>query len=254
MLIAAYHRMKHSLSNLEKKLGTTFENQDILRQAMVHRSYLNEHKDFELGHNERLEFLGDAVLELIITELLFNAYGNPEGELTNWRAALVNAKMLSDIAKEIGIEPFLYLSRGEAQEAGTKARDYILANAMEAIIGAVYIDQGYRGAKKIVSKWVWSKIDAVLEQGLWMDPKSRFQEAAQERVGVTPTYKVLEERGPDHAKHFSIGVYLSRELIATGAGTSKQEAQVSAAEAALQAKAWKGPTVHIVVRKKGDPI
>lgn len=242
------------LEKLEEKIGYTFKNQDLLKQAMVHRSYLNENKSFELGHNERLEFLGDAVLELVITEQLFHTYGNPEGELTNWRAALVNAKMLAEVAKQIDIEPYLFLSKGEAQENNTKARDYILANAMESIIGAIYIDGGYENAKAFIDTWLWSKIDFVLEHGLWMDPKSRFQEASQERIGVTPTYKVLSETGPDHAKQFKIGVYLDKDLIATGEGTSKQEGQVAAAEAGLKEKGWKGPHVEIKKRKAGDPL
>jgi len=246
--------MKKNIEKLEERINITFKNKNTLKQAMVHRSYLNEHKDFELGHNERLEFLGDAVLELVITELLFDAYGNPEGELTNWRAALVNARMLAETAKQIELEPYLYLSKGEAQEAGTKARDYIMANAMEALIGAIHIDQGYEGARKFITEWIWSKIDFVLEHGLWMDPKSRFQEASQEKAGVTPTYKVLKEDGPDHDKQFEIGVYLGKDLVAKGEGTSKQEAQVSAAEAGLKVKKWKGPKVEIVKRKEGDPI
>ena len=246
--------MKQDIKKLEKLINVTFKNKDLLRQAMVHRSYLNEHKEFSLGHNERMEFLGDAVLELVITELLFDTYGNPEGELTNWRAALVNAKMLADTAKQTGIEPFLYLSKGESQEAGTKARDYILANAMESIIGAIYLDQGYDGAADFIKQWIWGKIDHVLEHGLWMDPKSRFQESAQEKAGQTPTYKVLEEEGPDHDRRFKIGVYLGKELIAEGEGTSKQEAQVAAAEAGLAVKKWKGPKIEIIKRKKNDPV
>ena len=237
--------MKKDISKLEEKIDIEFNDKDLLRQAMVHRSYLNENKEFELGHNERLEFLGDAVLELVITELLFHAYENPEGELTNWRAALVNAKMLATIAKKIGLEPYLYLSKGESQEAGTKARDYILANSMESLIGAIYLDQEYEVAKEFIMKWVWSHIEEILELGLYLDPKSRFQESAQEKAGVTPTYKVLEEAGPDHNKYFRVGVYLGKELVAEGTGTSKQESQVSAAEEALRVKKWKGPTISV---------
>ncbi|MEK7532064.1 MAG: ribonuclease III, partial [Patescibacteria group bacterium] len=167
--------MRKDAEKFAIKIGIEFRNPNLLRQAMVHRSYLNEHKDFELGHNERLEFLGDAVLELVITELLFNTFKNPEGELTNWRAALVNAKMLAEISKKIGIEPYLYLSKGESQEEGTKARDYILANALEALIGAIYLDRGYDIAKEFIEEWVWTNIERILEQGLYLDPKSRFQ-------------------------------------------------------------------------------
>lgn len=231
---------------LQDKIGIRFKNPEYLVQAFVHRSYLNEHHDFILGQNERLEFLGDAVVELVVTEYLFNEYGNPEGELTNWRAALVNAKMLASVAYEIGVEPYLFLSHGEAKDAGTKARDYIMANVFESFVGAIYLDQGYEIAKQFISRWVITKLPYILENGLYMDSKSRFQESAQEVVGVTPIYRVLEEEGPDHAKLFKVGVYLEKELIATGEGSSKQEAQTEAAEAALKIKGWKGPKINIV--------
>jgi len=239
---------------LEQKIGVKFNNIEYLVQALVHRSYLNEHHDFPLGQNERLEFLGDAVVELIVTEYLFNEFGNSEGELTNWRAALVNAKMLASIAYEIGAEPYLFLSHGEAKDSGTKARDYIMANAFESITGAIYLDQGYETTKQFLMRWVISKLPYVLENGLYMDAKSRFQESAQELIGITPNYRVLDENGPDHAKTFKIGVFLEKELIATGLGSSKQEAQTDAAEAALKVKGWKGPKVEIIKRKPGDPI
>lgn len=238
----------------EEKIGITFKNTDLLVQAFVHRSYLNEHHDFPLGQNERLEFLGDAVLELVVTEFLFEEYGNPEGELTNWRAALVNAKILSSIAYEIGMEPYLFLSHGESKDAGTKARDYIMANAIEALIGAIYLDQGYDMSRQFVTRWIVAKLPVVLEQGLYMDAKSRLQESAQELLGVTPTYKVLHEEGPDHAKNFKVGVFLDKELVATGEGTSKQEAQTDAAEKGIQVKGWKGPKINIIKRKSGDPL
>lgn len=239
---------------IEKKAGVKFKNPEYLVQAFVHRSYLNEHHDFPLGQNERLEFLGDAVVELVVTEYLFNEYGNPEGELTNWRAALVNAKMLSSVAYEIGMEPFLFLSHGEEKDAATKARDYIMANVFEAFVGAVYLDQGYDATKEFIMRWVISKLPNVLENGLYMDAKSRFQESAQEILGITPTYRVLEETGPDHAKNFKVGIFLEKELIASGEGSSKQEAQTEAAEAALKIKTWKGPKIEIIKRKSGDPI
>lgn len=241
-------------NKLEEAIGIPFKNKDLLVQALVHRSFLNENREFPLSHNERLEFLGDAVLELVVTEFLFEQYLNPEGELTNWRAALVNAKMCARVGAEIGFEPFLFLSKGESQDANGKAREYILANAVEAIIGAIYLDQGWYMAKQFILRWIVSKIGEVLELGLWMDPKSRFQEAAQDIVGVTPTYKVLREDGPDHAKQFLVGVYLDKEKVAEGEGSSKQEAQVSAAEEALKKKAWKGPKVVIVERTPTDPI
>lgn len=232
--------------DLQEKLGITFKQPELLVQAFVHRSYLNEHHDFILGHNERLEFLGDAVLELIVTEFLFKEYGNPEGELTNWRAALVNAKILASIAYEIGMEEYLFLSHGEAKDAGTKARDYIMANAIEALIGAIYLDQGYIMTQQFIARWILTKLPYILENGLYMDAKSRFQESAQEIEGITPSYRVLEEEGPDHIKSFKIGAYLHDELVATGEGTSKQEAQTEAAEAALKIKGWKGPKVNII--------
>ncbi len=243
-----------NFSSLEEKIGVKFQNPDLLIQALVHRSYLNENREFGLAHNERLEFLGDAVLELVVTEFLFENYLNPEGELTNWRAALVNAKMCAVVAKDIEIEEYLFLSHGEAKDANTKAREYILANAIEAIIGAIYLDQGWSMAKQFITRWVIAKLPEVLENNLWMDPKSRFQESAQEIIGVTPSYRVLSEEGPDHNKTFVIGVYLDNEKIADGVGTSKQEAQVDAADKALQIKKWKGPKVDILVRKAGDPI
>lgn len=231
---------------LEEKLGINFEKAELLVQAFVHRSYLNENRDFPIFHNERLEFLGDAVLELVVTDYLFNTYGNQEGELTNWRAALVNAKMLASIAHEIGFEEYLFLSHGEAKDAGTKARDYILANTMESLIGAIYLDQKYEIAQQFISRWIIPKLPDILEQGLHMDAKSRFQESAQEYVNMTPNYKVLKEDGPDHAKFFKVGVYLNKELIATGEGTSKQEAQTEAAENGIKVKGWKGPKVNII--------
>jgi ribonuclease III len=225
-------------SGLEEKLGVKFKNIDFIIQALVHRSYLNEHPDFRLGHNERLEFLGDAVLELVVTEHLYSNYPNPEGDMTNWRAALVNANTLSAICKDMGAEEYLFLSRGESKDTGTKARQYILANAFESIIGAIYLDGGYEAAKKFITERVLVKLPYILEHKLYLDPKSRFQEASQDVVGVTPTYRVMDEKGPDHNKWFKIGVYLNEELIATGEGSSKQEAQVQAAENGIKAKGW----------------
>lgn len=225
------------ISELEEKLGTNFKNKDLLVQAVVHRSYLNEHPDFHLDHNERLEFLGDAVLELVVTEFLYNNYPNPEGELTNWRASLVNAKILSDITADLGVNEFLYLSRGESKETG-KARQYILANAFEAIVGSIYLDSGWDAAKDFIHRVVLPRLPNILEHKLYLDPKSRFQESSQDKLGITPNYRVLDERGPDHAKSFTVGVYLDDELVAQGEGTSKQEAQVAAAEHGLEAKGW----------------
>lgn len=226
------------LSVLEARLGVTFNNKDHLRQAVVHRSYLNEHPDFPLGHNERLEFLGDAVLELVVTEYLYRNYPNPEGELTNWRAALVNAVMLAEVTRALEVEEHLYLSRGESKDSGSKARQYILANAFEAIVGALYLDQGMEACRGFINDKLLVRLPYILEHQLYLDPKSRFQEAAQERMGITPNYKVLEESGPDHAKHFVVGIFLGDQLVAKGEGTSKQEAQVAAAEKAIAVKGW----------------
>jgi ribonuclease-3 len=226
-------------AKLESKLGLKFKNQEMLKQALVHRSYLNEHPDFKLDHNERLEFLGDAVLEIVVTEYLFRHFPTtPEGDLTNWRASLVNAKMLSQIADEIGLDNFLYLSRGEAKDSNTKARQYILANAVEAVIGAIYLDLGIVSSRKFIKELIITKLDEILEKHLYLDPKSKFQEKAQELFGVTPHYKVLSEEGPDHAKVFEVGLYLNEELIATGTGSSKQEAQIEAAAKGIEEKGW----------------
>lgn len=229
--------MKKNFKKLENKINVNFDNLDLLKQSVVHRSYLNEHPDFELGHNERLEFLGDAVLELIVTEYLYNNYENPEGELTNWRASLVNSKMLAKLASQIGLEDYLYLSRGETKDVG-KARQYILANAFEALIGAIYLDQGWDSAKQFIKDNLLTELPHILKHKLYFDPKSKFQEIAQEKVGITPTYKVLKESGPDHAKIFEVGVYLGKEKIAKGTGSSKQEAQENAAERAIKKKKW----------------
>lgn len=225
-------------SKLEETIKIKFKNQDFLKQAVVHRSYINEHPHFALDHNERLEFLGDAVLELIVTEYLFQNFKNPEGDLTNWRASLVNANMLSDIANELDLDKYLYLSKGESKDSNSKARKYILANALESLIGAIYIDQGWEATKQFVTDNLLSKLKYILEHKLYFDPKSRFQEEAQDKYGITPNYKVLFESGPDHAKHFVMGVYLDKELVAQGEGSSKQEAQVDAAENGLKIKGW----------------
>ena len=225
------------VKSLEKKIGIKFKDKNLLRQSLVHRSYLNEHKDFELDHNERLEFLGDAVLELITTEFLYNNFSNPEGELTNFRAALVNRKMLAIISTEIGLEEYLLMSKGESKDTG-RARQYIIANALEAVIGAIYLDQGYNKSKKFIENYFLCKMDDVLNDKLYQDAKSKFQEEAQEKVGITPVYKVIREWGPDHDKHFLIGIFLGEEKIAEGEGISKQAAQRNAAEKGLEVKGW----------------
>ncbi len=226
------------ISELEKEINITFKNQDLLRQAMVHRSYLNEHPDFSLPQNERLEFLGDAVLELIVTEYLYDKYPNPEGDLTNWRASLVNSKMLSQIAQTCDLNAYLYLSKGESKDSNSKARQFILANAFEALIGAIYLDQGWEPAKQFIHERILIHLEEIIANKAYQDPKSKFQELSQENYGITPSYQVLTETGPDHAKNFVIGLFLGKEQIATGDGSSKQEAQVAAAEAGLKAKGW----------------
>ena len=229
----------NNLSIFEEKFSLKFNNQDLLRQALTHRSFLNENPSSVLGHNERLEFLGDAVLELVVTEDLYQKFPEkPEGELTSLRAALVNSKMLADVAVEIDINDFLLLSRGEAKDMG-RARQYILANAFEALVGAVYLDQGYDAVKNFIDNvLIVRRLEEVFQNKLYQDPKSLFQEEAQERVGITPTYNVVREWGPDHDKHFIVGVFLGKELVAEGEGPSKQAGQEEAARLGLKAKGW----------------
>jgi ribonuclease-3 len=230
--------MEKDFRKLQKNLGIKFKNGNLLKQAFVHRSYLNENPAFELGHNERLEYLGDAVLELVVTEYLFKNYPDlAEGEMTNLRAALVNSQMLSQVADRLGFNDFLYLSKGEAKENG-RGRQYILANTFEAFVGALYLDQSYKAAESFIYNNLIPELENIIEKKLWRDAKSLFQEAAQERVGITPTYEVLNESGPDHAKKFKVGVYLDQELVAQGEGASKSEAQQQAAENALKLKNW----------------
>lgn len=224
-------------TELENKIGIIFKNKDLLLTALTHRSYLNENTAWHSDHNERLEFLGDAVLELIVTEYLYATYPNPEGEMTNWRAALVNSVMLAKVAQKFDLNTYLLLSRGEAKDTG-RARQYILANAVEAVIGAIYIDQGYGAAQRFIETFVLGELPDILSGHSYRDPKSTLQEIAQDRLGVTPSYQVLEEWGPDHAKSFRVGVYLGADLAGEGAGPSKQDAQQVAAEDALAKKGW----------------
>lgn len=219
---------------IEKTIGISFKNKLLLQKALTHRSYLNEHPTWPVPHNERLEFLGDAVLELVTTEFLFQRYEtSSEGELTSIRSALVNHRMLVLISQDIQIEKHMFLSRGEAK--GTeKARDVILANAVEALIGALYLDQGYRAAKKFIERFVLVYVDKVMEEELYRDPKSLLQEILQEQSKITPSYTILGESGPDHEKEFVVGVFFGDKLAAKGKGASKQEAERSAARAALK--------------------
>ncbi len=225
-------------SEFEQKIGVNFKDKELLKTAFTHRSWINEHKYEAKEHNERLEFLGDAVLELAVTRFLYDRFPQkPEGELTAYRAALVNTQSISEEARKLGMNDFLLLSKGEAKDTG-RAREYILANTFEAVIGAIYLDQGYEVAERFIAKHIYPKIDEVIEKKLWLDAKSAFQEAAQEKVGVTPTYTTVDESGPDHDKTFVVAVSLGDEQVALGKGRSKQEAERAAARKALEVKGW----------------
>ncbi len=227
-----------NLERLEKILGVTFIDPIHLLTAITHRSYLNEHREAKQMHNERYEFLGDAVLELVVTDFLFHKYPEkPEGELTAIRAALVNTVSISEAATQMEINEFLLLSKGEERDTG-RARQYILANTFESIIGAIYLDQGYDVAKEFIAGRLFDKTEKIVAKKLWQDAKSRFQELAQEHVGVTPNYETLNQTGPDHDRMFTVGVFLGESKIAEGKGRSKQEAEQSAAEAGITAKNW----------------
>lgn len=226
-----------NIEKLEEKIKIKFNNPNLLQQAVTHRSYLNENRGYELDHNERLEFLGDAVLELVVTEYLYNNFPNPEGELTNWRASLVNKDMLASVSRGLEVDDFLLMSRGEAKDTG-RAREYLLANALEAIIGAIYLDQGYDPSKKFILDNIVVHLERVIREKLYLDPKSLFQEESQDKVGITPNYRVISETGPDHNKKFVVGVYLEEDEVAQGEGASKQEAQRNAAKNGLEAKGW----------------
>jgi len=224
--------MSASLDSFEERIGYTFKDKSLLQQVFVHRSYLNEHRSFPLGHNERMEFLGDAVLELVVTENLYLNFPNPEGELTNWRSALVKGEMLAKVATDLGFSEHMLLSYGEAKSGG-KSKNLILANAFEALLGAMYLDSGYDSCKKFLGEVILIHLPHILENGLFIDPKSRLQEHTQEHLGSTPTYQVLSEEGPDHAKEFTVGVYHGDKELGRGTGSSKQSAQISAAQDAL---------------------
>lgn len=222
----------------QKKIGYDFRDQRLLEQAFTHRSYLNENRAPGREHNERLEFLGDAVLELVVTEFLFAKYPDkPEGELTAYRAALVNTVSLSDAAAKLGMNEYLLLSRGEARDTG-RARQIILANALEALIGAMHLDSGYVSAKDFIAKQLFHKTEEVVAKRLWQDAKSRLQEISQEKMQTTPTYQLVDQSGPDHDKTFVVGAFIGSERVAIGEGRSKQEAEQAAAQKALDAKGW----------------
>lgn len=217
----------------QEKLGFTFEDVELLITAFTHRSYVNEHRKSVSKHNERLEFLGDAVLELVVTDFLFNNYTEPEGILTSWRAALVRTESIGEAGQKLGYEPLIRMSRGEKQ-GSDRARQQILANAFEALIGAVYLERGYADAETFIHQNITYKLDAILTDGSWRDPKSHLQEVMQRVDGVTPRYVVLEEIGPDHDKIFTLGVYSKDRLVSKGTGPSKQSAQQVAAKLALE--------------------
>ena len=230
--------LETDLNALQMILGVNFKDTNLLLSAITHRSYLNEHRDSTWEHNERLEFLGDAVLELVVTDFLFSTYADkPEGELTAIRAALVNTVSLSAASEQLGVNKYLLMSKGEAKDEG-RARQYILANVFEACIGAIYLDQGYDTALNFIAKRLFGHTEEIIKKRLWQDAKSRFQELAQEHASITPTYETVSQEGPDHDRVFTIGVYLRRDKVAEGKGRSKQEAEQQAAQAAMLAKGW----------------
>lgn len=226
-------------AEFENKIGVQFRDRAVLREAFTHRSYINETREKGLDHNERLEFLGDAVVELAVTDFLYKKYPKSnEGELTSYRAALVNAVTLGNLGIDLGMEEFLLLSKGEAKDKGTKARQIILANAFEALVGAIYLDLGYDAVDAFLKTHLLGKTEEIVKKELWRDAKSFFQEEAQEHVGITPSYRVISEEGPDHDKDFNVGVYLNDELVGQGTGKSKQDAEQGAAADGLKKKGW----------------
>lgn len=230
--------MMKDFTGFEKEIQINFVDKSLLEQAFTHRSFLNENKNATGNHNERLEFLGDAVLELVITHFLYEQYPDRnEGDMTSIRSALVNADNCAEVAKRLNVNEYLLLSKGEAKDTG-RARLYILANTLEAIIGAIYIDQGYDIARDFILKFIAPVTPKIVAEGLWIDAKSKFQEKAQEILSITPSYRTLKEVGPDHDKTFTVGVYLRDELVASGEGDSKQEAEQAAARQALKEKRW----------------
>ncbi|MEZ4104243.1 MAG: ribonuclease III [Candidatus Paceibacterota bacterium] len=230
--------LEEDVKKLQNILGVEFKDKNLLLTAITHRSYLNEHREATWEHNERLEFLGDAVLELVVTDFLFKQYPEkPEGELTAVRAALVNTISLSNASEKMDVNQFLLMSKGEAKDEG-RARQYILANVFEACIGAIYLDQGYDQARDFIADRLFAGTEEIIKKRLWQDPKSRFQELAQEKASITPTYETISQDGPDHDRVFTVGVFLRHEKIAEGKGRSKQEAEQQAAEMAVKAKGW----------------
>lgn len=230
--------MQNDYSALEALTGIKFKNEDLINRAFVHRSYINEHREDPIRDNERLEFLGDAVLELAATHHLFNECPDQdEGKLTTFRSALVKGKHLAEVSIELGLGKYLFLSNGE-EKSGGRDKKYILANVLEAYIGAIYLEHGYEVAEEFIKRFILAKLDGIIEEGLHIDGKSNFQELCQEKLDRTPYYEVLSEEGPDHEKHFTMGAYIDGELIAEGKGTSKQKAEDQAARNAIKVKAW----------------
>lgn len=226
---------------LEKLINIVFKDKGLLDLAFVHKSYVNEHRDRKDKHNERMEFLGDAVLELVVTEFLYKNYPTKgEGVLTNWRAALVKGKHLAEISEKLDLGLYLYLSRGE-ERSGGRQKSYILANTLEALIGAIYLDKGYKIAHAFIDKHILAELGGILEKGLHIDAKSRFQEVCQEVVGLTPEYKLIKDEGPDHNKKFIMAAFIGKKKIAEGSGSSKQKAEQNAALAALEVEDWQKP-------------
>ncbi len=228
-----------NFEKFEESSGIIFKNKNLLKQAFTHRSYINENRVLNLEHNERMEFLGDAVLELVITDFLYKRFRDSnEGDMTSLRSALVNADTCSRVAQKLGANEFLLLSKGESKDTG-RARQYILANTLEAIIGAIYIDQGYEVAKNFILTHIAPLVEEILKDGAWIDSKSLLQEKVQEHIGITPIYKTARESGPDHDKHFVVEVYVGTEMYGEGEGKSKQDAEQEAARNALESKGWK---------------
>jgi ribonuclease-3 len=223
-----------NLAELEKKLDLTFSDKDLLHNAFIHRSYLNENASFQGGSNERLEFLGDACLELAVSEYLFRHYPeNPEGDLTNFRSAVVNTHSLAETARELGLGAYLHLSRGE--EAGNgRDSEYLLANTFEALLGAIYLEFGYKVVTEVVQKYITAKLEYVIEHKLYKDAKSKLQELSQEVLSITPHYEIVEEWGPDHQKMFKVGAFIGKKQVGLGEGSSKQKAELAAAQQALE--------------------
>jgi len=222
---------------LEEQIELSFPDQEILKRAFVHRSYLNEHKDSELESNERLEFLGDAVLELVVTDYLYQNYPNPEGELTNWRSALVKGEMLAKIAMELNLGEYLFLSHGE-EKSGGREKDYLLANTFEALIGAIYLALGYKKADFFINKFLLIHLEDILTKGTHIDAKSKLQEMAQDKIGITPNYELQHDEGPDHDKIFTMAAYIGDRMVGKGNGGSKQIAEQNAAKDALKRLKW----------------